>query len=233
MSYYTSVNFYDLFEIGPRAGQTDIESAYRRQLDMISGSSLATYGLFVGEDVVAIRQRLEEAYHVLSDPHRRRAYDLKTYEHSFVSPDMESGSADASAQAATGQTQATAWAQATTPPPAASTASTASTAPPEGEPETMPPTPPHKKDPLPALTEFDGATMRAHREAQGLTLEAIAARTKIAQYYLEYIEEERYTSLPPGIYLRSYLQQYAQAIGANSKVMATAYLARRAEVEAG
>ena len=231
MSYYTSVNFYDLFEVGPRAGQAEIEAAYQRQLDMVSGNSLATYGLFVGEDVVSIRQRLEEAHHVLSDPSRRRAYDLEMFDHSFVSPDMKPPVPTADAPPKEERTDERRQTEGTIADRVGDVA----------EPEERTSVPVAKPEPvakstrpvMPELTEFDGPSLRAYREAQGLTLEAISARTKIAQYYLDYIEEERFGSLPPGIYLRSYLKQYAQAVGVNDDKLVTEYLARREAVEGG
>ncbi|MBI5136468.1 MAG: helix-turn-helix domain-containing protein [Nitrospirae bacterium] len=220
MSYYTSVNFYDLLEVDPRAGQADVHAAYLRQLDLVSGNSLATYGLFVGEDVISIRQRLEEALHVLSDPERRRAYDLRMFNHSFVSPDARADTHAARPAAPAAHAdgrEARAGAVTEVPAPEPAEADAAPKAPAQ-----HPPHAPHVD-----LHHIDGPSLRAVRERRGLTLEAISARTKIAQYYLQYIEEERFARLPPVLYLRAYLKQYAQALGIDPERTVNEYLKRR------
>jgi len=52
-----------------------------------------------------------------------------------------------------------------------------------------------------------------HRKRGGLTLEQIAESTKISLRFLRAIESEDYAKLPGGIFTRSYIRQYAAAIG--------------------
>ena len=51
------------------------------------------------------------------------------------------------------------------------------------------------------------------RQQTGISLEEIEARTKISKRFLLAIEAEDYRQLPGGIYLVSYLRQYAEAVG--------------------
>src|SRR6266481_4102613 len=51
------------------------------------------------------------------------------------------------------------------------------------------------------------------RDAAGISLEAIAAGTKISLRFLRAIEAEEFELLPGGIFNTSYLRQYASAIG--------------------
>jgi cytoskeleton protein RodZ len=50
------------------------------------------------------------------------------------------------------------------------------------------------------------------RQSRGLSLEQIAAATKISLRYLKAIEEGRLAILPGGVYTANYLRQYAEAI---------------------
>ncbi|MFB3827123.1 MAG: helix-turn-helix domain-containing protein [Bryobacteraceae bacterium] len=50
------------------------------------------------------------------------------------------------------------------------------------------------------------------RRSKGVTLEQIAAATKIRVYYLRAIEEGRLEKLPGGIYTANYIRQYARAL---------------------
>jgi len=50
------------------------------------------------------------------------------------------------------------------------------------------------------------------RQDKGVSLETISRETKIGIRYLEAIEAGRLQDLPGGIYLRSYVQQYAHCV---------------------
>ena len=55
--------------------------------------------------------------------------------------------------------------------------------------------------------------VKTWRTDRGITLEAIAASTKLSMRMLEAIEAGDFTRLPGGIYNTNYLKQYASAIG--------------------
>ncbi len=67
---------YDILGLDPRASRERVEKAYRFCLEMYGENAMATYSLLDGEEVEAARVRIREAYEVLSDPPRRREYDL-------------------------------------------------------------------------------------------------------------------------------------------------------------
>jgi curved DNA-binding protein CbpA len=260
VTHYSESNYYELLDVEPAASPAEIDEAYKRQMELLSGASLATYGLFVGDDLVLARQRVEDAYRVLRDPERRRAYDDSGYAHPPPEPEAPAPPAEAVAEGpaqalaeAVGEAPAEArgeslWAAeafaGATPPPEtpaaeapdapgvsgspapAAPAASAPHAPPAGAgPEAIP------TDGSAALAAYDGASMRAERERRGITLAAISAQTRIAEYYLDYIEDERYDTLPPVIYLRSYVRQYAAAVGLDADRAVEGYLARYNEIK--
>jgi cytoskeletal protein RodZ len=51
------------------------------------------------------------------------------------------------------------------------------------------------------------------RQQRGITLQSIAASTKLSVRILEYIEAGDFKRLPGGIYNTNYIRQYARAIG--------------------
>src|SRR5712692_8804717 len=55
--------------------------------------------------------------------------------------------------------------------------------------------------------------LRAAREQRGLSLERIAADTKIPRSLLEALERRDFRQFPPGIYARAYARAYAKAVG--------------------
>ncbi|HEY8152865.1 MAG TPA: helix-turn-helix domain-containing protein [Myxococcota bacterium] len=66
---------YETLEVTPEAGAEEIERAYRLARATYADDSLAGYSVFDQGDAAAIRERIETAFRVLSDPEARRAYD--------------------------------------------------------------------------------------------------------------------------------------------------------------
>ncbi|MFC4593326.1 helix-turn-helix domain-containing protein [Sphingobium tyrosinilyticum] len=58
-----------------------------------------------------------------------------------------------------------------------------------------------------------GAKLRAAREAQGLSMQDVATRTRIAQRQLEAIERDDYSALPGIPYAVGFARAYARAVG--------------------
>ena len=54
--------------------------------------------------------------------------------------------------------------------------------------------------------------VRGWRQQKGISLEAIAASTKLSVRHLEAIESGEFNRLPGGIYNTNYIRQYARAI---------------------
>jgi transcriptional regulator with XRE-family HTH domain len=58
-----------------------------------------------------------------------------------------------------------------------------------------------------------GPLLRAHRERQGLTLEALAQSIKVSRSLLAELERNDISRWPPGIYGRALVREYAKSIG--------------------
>jgi cytoskeletal protein RodZ len=62
-------------------------------------------------------------------------------------------------------------------------------------------------------TKYTALKLENRRVEIGLSLQNIANSTKISIRFLRAIEDEEFEKLPGGVYNRSYLRQYAAAIG--------------------
>jgi hypothetical protein len=71
-----------------------------------------------------------------------------------------------------------------------------------------------------------GEKLKLFREERGVRLQDIAERSKVGVRFLEYIEGDRFALLPAPVYLRSFLTEYAKAVGLEPKQTADAYMAR-------
>jgi cytoskeleton protein RodZ len=64
-----------------------------------------------------------------------------------------------------------------------------------------------------------GETLRRARQAQGLDLNAVAARTKISAKYLQAIESDDRKVLPSGFFYKSFVDQYARSLSLDTREM--------------
>jgi curved DNA-binding protein CbpA len=72
-----SQTYYEVLEIQPNSGPTDIYNAYQRAKATYSPSSPAIYSMFSQEEAQQLLALIEEAYHCLSHQGRRKDYDVK------------------------------------------------------------------------------------------------------------------------------------------------------------
>lgn len=71
-----------------------------------------------------------------------------------------------------------------------------------------------------------GATLRAAREARGLSLRQIAATTRISAAALDALERNDISKLPGGIFSRSFVRSYAIEVGLDPDETVNAFLDR-------
>ncbi len=77
-------DLYAALGLEPRATSDEVERAYRFCLELYGEDALATYSLLEPAETEQNRTRVREAYEVLSDAERRKAYDA---ERGFLPPD--------------------------------------------------------------------------------------------------------------------------------------------------
>lgn len=65
--------------------------------------------------------------------------------------------------------------------------------------------------------------LRDWRQSRGISLESIAAATKLSVRQLRAIETGAFRELPGGIYTISYIRQYARAIDFDETILLAAY----------
>ena len=77
---------------------------------------------------------------------------------------------------------------------------------------------------LTAETEFSGGLLKGLRETAGLSIEDMAAITKISKRYLRAIESDDFATLPAKVYIRGFVGQYARVLGLDSGRVSQSYL---------
>lgn len=69
------------------------------------------------------------------------------------------------------------------------------------------------------------------RRRKGVSLNEIAESTKISTFFLQAIETEQFGKLPGGLFNRSYIKQYAAAVGISPEGLLETYAEYEAEKE--
>jgi len=194
--YENLPDYYRLLQVSPAATPMDVINAYRHAKLAYQQGSLAVYSLFSESELEAIRLQIEEAYRVLSDPERRREYDAL-----YACEDAD----DRALKAA----------------PLAEGPNVVRLHPPVTEKLLNPE---NAVEPDQAASNACGEALKRAREAKRITLEAIAAHTKISMSYLQAIEDEDVKNFPETVYLKGYLRQYSHEIGLDSDQVVERYL---------
>ncbi|MEM1418501.1 MAG: helix-turn-helix domain-containing protein [Myxococcota bacterium] len=95
----------------------------------------------------------------------------------------------------------------------------------EEQADAPPPPPPPTITPE---TEFTGDLLRAVRESQGVSLEAISQKTKIGVPYLEALETDDYPRLPARVYVRGFVTELAKFLKLDPEHVSRTYVRRLA-----
>ena len=86
--------FYSVLGLDPQASRDQVERAYRFSIKLYDEDSLATTSVLEPTEAALQRDRVREAYEVLSDPEKRRAYDEGLGLMPADSPDLPSPESD-------------------------------------------------------------------------------------------------------------------------------------------
>ena len=188
---------YAVLELPTGATADEIERAYRAMRDTYRSESLALYSLFTDRDAATIRERIEEAYRVLSDPDQRRLYD--------ASSAGQDAASDPRAIASGGDGGLTGMDSIESPSDSFRDL---------------------ESDIDEEAGEFDGPKLRRARLRRGFELDQIADITKVSVANLARIEDEEFADLPATVYVRGFVTAYSRTIGLDPARVVASYLAR-------
>jgi flagellar biosynthesis protein FlhG len=83
------------------------------------------------------------------------------------------------------------------------------------------------------VATLTGEQLRKIRERRGIPLQEIATKTRINITYFEFLERNQYRSLPPPVYLRGYISQYASVLGLDPKAVSDRILSLAERLSGG
>ena len=195
-------NFYEILEVAPHVSSSQIQAAYRFARTLYSGETTPTSVLLSGDERAQMLALVEEAYAALSNPNVRRDYDIRLAAKGVRTLPPE----PAQTQGAPAE-----------PTPQESVRPT------RGAPVLEPPPEPGAENArVPEMV--NGSVLKSMRESRHLTIDQIAAVSKVGGRFLKALEEDRHEALPGRVFARGFLIEYARAIRVSDTELVERYL---------
>ncbi len=202
MKPFHELDHYQILEVSRDASPDEIERGYALAREAYAPGALASYSVLDEREAAAMRQQVESAYSILTDPERRAAYDatlraegpVARDELIVLEPYEREGVAHRDAEESA---------------PALPSVDEFSDLD-DGDPD----------------APWDGARLRRSRLARGVELDAITAVTKVNPVYLAAIEEDDFEALPAAVYVRGFVDAYARFLDLDARSVASSYVER-------
>lgn len=214
-------NYYEILEVSSSASPEDVHQGYLRAKNAYSQDSLALYSLMSQEECENILNLIDEAYTIISDPHKRRQYDEARGINQGLSDSFRQQSRLASvgftkedSEHKIGQVSESAKPQSMTKLVAKKKFQLDYKVDEEFEKE------------IEQTTDFSGELLRRIREYKTVDINRMSEMTKVSKTYIKNIEEEDITRLPAIVYVRGFVYQYAKCLKLNPDLVATSYTYR-------
>lgn len=211
---YDGQTYYELLEVPPTAGPTDIYNAYQRARSTYSPNSPAIYSMFTPEEANQLMGLVEEAYQTLSHQARRREYDVKI---GLAKPEPPKPLAQEPPRARSndqwiGPVKVAAGKQETLPKGFARTKFSVYEVKPEMEAE------------IERAEEIDGLWLQKVRLYKGVTLDQMSDEIRVIKSTLVALEANDLEALPVAVFTRGFVVQMARVLNLNDRRISDAYM---------
>ena len=215
--------YYEVLEIKPTAGPTDIYEAYQRARSTYSPSSPALYSMFTADEAAQLMSLIEEAYQTLSHQAKRREYDVRI---GVIAPPSPRANVNAPAPMVAKT-------------PGAPKAGPADTwiGPVRVRPKTEDPAPgfgrtkfstyeidPAMEQYIEAMTECEGGFLKKVRLYKNVTLDQMSDEIRVIKSTLAALEANELGTLPVAVFTRGFVVQFARTLGLNDRRVSEAYM---------
>ena len=207
MKNFDGLNYYEILKIPANSASFEIKRAYEDALSIYNENSLVTYSLFSNKERNNILKTLKQAFLTLTDENKRAAYD------SILG---DSGQIKVSITSIQNQKK---------PPQTHTYNMTDNDNSAERIKKKL------RKKEIEKLSNeifskdsISGEDLKRLRKAAGIKLSEINAVTKISVSVIKSMEENRIESLPPSLYFKNFLRQYAETLQINPQKIIDGYL---------
>ena len=196
MKKFEDLSYYEILEIPVEASSYEIRETYKEALSIYNEDSLTTYSLFADDERDRILEKVEEAFLTLIDEVKRADYDRTLVDSGKLDEEILLGKRE-------GKTAELIPSNKVTYSNAVSNLVKKKIE--EKDVEDM-----ARK--VLSKERVSGKDLKRLRETIGIRQEEVFEITRITVSVLEAIENDHLESLPPPIYLKNFLRQYADIL---------------------
>ena len=206
--------YYELLEVPPTAGPSDIYNAYQRARSTYSANSPAIYSMFTPEEAAQLMTLVEEAYQTLSHQARRKEYDIKIglAKAPPPRPAQPEPTRSRSQDQWIGPVKVSVGKQEALPSGFARTKFSVYEIKPELEAE------------IERAEEVDGLFIQKVRLYKGVTLDQMSDEIRVIKSTLVALEANDLEALPVAVFTRGFVVQMARLLGLNERRVSDAYM---------
>ncbi|MGD9318427.1 MAG: helix-turn-helix domain-containing protein [Desulfobacteraceae bacterium] len=207
MKKFEDLSYYEILEIPVGASSYEIREAYKEALSIYNEDSLTTYSLFTDDERDEIREKVEEAFLTLIDEVKRADYDRMLVDSGRVDEQILHGEQRGKTAQLFAQNKVT-YSNAVS---------------------NMVRKKIEERDVGEMASEIlseewiSGSDLKRLREAVGIKQEEVFEITRITVSVLDAIENDQVENLPPLIYLKNFLKQYAEILQLDSEKIIKGY----------
>jgi DnaJ-class molecular chaperone len=207
MKKFEDLSYYEILEIPVGATSYEIREAYKEALSIYNEDSLTTYSLFTDDERDEIREKVEEAFLTLIDEVKRADYDRMLVDSGKVGEQILEGEQRGKPAQLFPHNKVT-YSNAVSNMVRKKIE--------ERDVENI------SREIL-SQERISGSDLKRLREAIGIKQEEVFEITRITISVLDAIENDQVESLPPLIYLKNFLKQYAEILQVDSERIVKGY----------
>ena len=207
MKKFEDLSYYEILEIPVGASSYEIREAYKEALSIYNDDSLTTYSLFSDDERDEIREKVEEAFLTLIDEVKRADYDRMLVDSGRVDEQILHGEQRGKPTQLFSQNKVT-YSNAVS--------SMVRKKIEERDVEDI-------ASEILSQERISGSDLKRLREAIGIKQGEVFEITRITISVLDAIENDLVESLPPLIYLKNFLKQYAEILQVDPEKIVEGY----------
>ncbi|MCO4794220.1 MAG: helix-turn-helix domain-containing protein [Bacteriovoracaceae bacterium] len=211
-------NYYEVLEVPTDASSEEIHQGYIRAKNAYSQDSLALYSLMSKDECDSILDLIDEAYTIISDPNKRRAYDQAR----GINQSVRTSSQPERTFANTIQMDE----HVLNPKVDTTTSGNMSKTLAKNRFSLDYDVNEEFESEIEQTTEFTGELLQKIREYKKVDIPRLSDMTKVSKTYIRHIEDEEVDKLPALVYVRGFVYQYAKCLKLNPDLVATSYIFR-------
>ena len=216
--------FYEVLEIKPNAGPSEIYEAYQRAKSTYSPNSPALYSMFTTDEAAQLMSLIEEAYQTLSHQAKRRDYDIRiglvepppAREREQFAPMVAKTGVAASAPARPADTWIGPVKVRPKPPELAPGFGRTKFSVYEIDPE--------MEKFIAGMTDCEGGFLRKVRMYKGVSLDQMSDEIRVIKSTLAALEANEVGTLPVAVFTRGFVVQFARTLGLDERRVSEAYM---------